>query len=181
MAKRKARRTTNTKAKKKSRILRKAQSRSSARRPVRKASRSRRIAKLARAKGRPERRLARKTAAKPAARKRVTAKSTRPKPPALQRERRRLGEEPVTASVPSSLNFDRAASSAKSGRNAMLHHRREHTETGPAMTGGDMDADWEEGYAEGDEAPGGDNPTPDQDVVEEIGRASAWNTTTRKS
>ena len=53
----------------------------------------------------------------------------------------------------------------------MLHHRREHTEAGPSMTGGDVDADWEEGYSEGDEAPGGDNPTPDQDVVEEIGRA----------
>jgi hypothetical protein len=73
--------------------------------------------------------------------------------------------------VPSSLNFERKASSAKSGRQAMLHHRREHTEAGPSMTGGDMDADWEDGYSEGDEAPGGDNPTPDQDVVEEIGRA----------
>jgi len=108
--------------------------------------------------------------AKPAARKRAAAKSARPRPPALQRERRRLTET-ITASVPSSLDFDRTASSAKSGRNAMLHHRREHTETGPALTGGDLDADWEEGYSEGDEAPGGDNPTPDQDVVEEIGRA----------
>src|SRR4051812_14354068 len=148
MAKRKARRTTNTKAKKKPRTVRKAQSRSSARRPVRKASRSRRIAKLTRTKGRPERRVGKKTTAKPPPGRGGPAKTSRPKPPALQRERRRLGEEPVTASVPSSLNFDRAASSAKSGRNAMLHHRREHTETGPAMTGGDVDADWEEGYSE---------------------------------
>jgi hypothetical protein len=49
--------------------------------------------------------------------------------------------------------------------------RREHTETGPALTGGDVDADWEEAYTSGEEAPGGENPTPDQDVVEEIGRA----------
>ena len=41
----------------------------------------------------------------------------------------------------------------------------------PAITGGDVDADWENAYFSGDEAPGGDNPTPDQDVVEDIGAA----------
>ena len=39
------------------------------------------------------------------------------------------------------------------------------------MTGGDVDASWEDAYAVGDEAPGGDNPTPDQDRVDDIGRA----------
>ncbi len=39
------------------------------------------------------------------------------------------------------------------------------------MTGGDVDANWETAYATGDEAPGGDHPTPDQDVVDEIGRS----------
>ncbi len=39
------------------------------------------------------------------------------------------------------------------------------------MTGGDVDADWESAYSVGDEAPGGDNPTPDQDIVDDIGRA----------
>jgi hypothetical protein len=48
---------------------------------------------------------------------------------------------------------------------------REHTETSPVMTGGDIDADWESAYNVGDEAPGGDNPTPDQSVVDEIGAA----------
>jgi len=47
----------------------------------------------------------------------------------------------------------------------------EHTETSPAMTAGDVDADWESAYSVGDEAPGGDNPTPDQDIVDDIGRA----------
>ena len=37
--------------------------------------------------------------------------------------------------------------------------------------GGDVDADWESAYRVGDEAPGGDNPTPDQDIVDDIGRA----------
>ena len=39
------------------------------------------------------------------------------------------------------------------------------------ITGGDVDVDLEDAYFTGDETPGGDNPTPDQDVVEEIGRA----------
>jgi hypothetical protein len=34
-----------------------------------------------------------------------------------------------------------------------------------------VDADWGSAYSVGDEAPGGDNPTPDQDIVDEIGRA----------
>jgi hypothetical protein len=34
-----------------------------------------------------------------------------------------------------------------------------------------VDADAQSAYAVGDEAPGGDNPTPDQDVVDEIGAA----------
>jgi hypothetical protein len=51
----------------------------------------------------------------------------------------------------------------------MQHTLAEHTETGPRFTGGDVDADWESAFSTGDEAPGGDMPTPDQDVVEEIG------------
>ena len=41
----------------------------------------------------------------------------------------------------------------------------------PAITGGDVDVDVEDAYFTGDEAPGGDNPTPDQDVVDDIGKA----------
>jgi len=40
-----------------------------------------------------------------------------------------------------------------------------------AVTGGDVDVDAGTAYFSGDEAPGGDNPTPDQDVVDEIGKA----------
>jgi len=39
------------------------------------------------------------------------------------------------------------------------------------LTGGDVDASWEDAYSVGDEAPGGDNPTPDQDRVDDIGKA----------
>jgi hypothetical protein len=46
-----------------------------------------------------------------------------------------------------------------------------HPETGPALSGGDVDADWQRAAATGDEAVGGSVATPDQDVVDEIGEA----------
>jgi hypothetical protein len=46
-----------------------------------------------------------------------------------------------------------------------------HPETGPVLSGGDVDADWQRAAASGDEAVGGSVATPDQDVVDEIGRA----------
>jgi hypothetical protein len=67
--------------------------------------------------------------------------------------------------------MDRSASAARSGRHELAERLRKHTSTGPAMTAGDLDADWEDAETVGDEAPGGDNPTPDQDVVDEIGQA----------
>ncbi len=92
--------------------------------------------------------------------------------PGLERERKQLRElEESIEGPPSSLNMDRHGSAARSGRATMRHARKEHTESSPALTGGDVDADWEEAYAVGDEAPGGDNMTPDQDVVDEIGAA----------
>jgi hypothetical protein len=93
--------------------------------------------------------------------------------PALDRERKRLREVDETVpSPPSSLNPERVhPSAARSGRSALQHAKRERTETSPVLTGGDVDADWEDAYAVGDEAPGGDNPTPDQDRVDDIGRA----------
>ena len=92
--------------------------------------------------------------------------------PSLDRKRRQLRElEEMVPEPPSSLNMERRASAARTGRAEMRQARREHTETSPALTGGDVDADWEEAYAVGDEAPGGDNPTPDQDVVDDIGRS----------
>lgn len=92
--------------------------------------------------------------------------------PGLERERRRLRDvEETIPTPPSSLTLDNHASAARTGRAVLEHARHEHTETSPALTGGDVDADWEEAYAVGDEAPGGDNPTPDQDRVDEIGRA----------
>jgi len=91
--------------------------------------------------------------------------------PALDRERRRLPEASLPPSPPSSLDLDQRASAARSGRREIEEHLSEHNETGPVITAGDIDANWEAAYSTGDEAPGGDNPTPDQDVVDEIGRS----------
>ena len=91
--------------------------------------------------------------------------------PGLNRERRTISDEDVVPSPPSSLDFDRSASAARSGRREMREKYDKHTETSPALTAGDVDADWESAYSVGDEAPGGDNPTPDQDLVDDIGRA----------
>ena len=44
-------------------------------------------------------------------------------------------------------------------------------ETGPRLTGGDLDADWRSAWDAGDEAVGGSTATPDQDVVDELGEA----------
>ena len=95
------------------------------------------------------------------------------KPPSLDRERRIVSDEDeiIQSTPPSSLDLDRSASAVRSGRRAMKERFDEHTETSPALTAGDVDADWESAYSVGDEAPGGDNPTPDQDIVDDIGRA----------
>ena len=76
--------------------------------------------------------------------------------------------DPVAASA---LDVDRFKGAARSGRQALDRNLHEHRGMTPAITGGDVDADWENAYFSGDEAPGGDNPTPDQDSVEEIGEA----------
>jgi hypothetical protein len=52
-----------------------------------------------------------------------------------------------------------------------VEERLHHPETTPALSGGDLDADWQRAYSAGDEAVGGSVATPDQDVVDEIGRA----------
>lgn len=95
------------------------------------------------------------------------------KRPNLDRERRvvREQEEAVVPSPPSTLDLDRSASAARTGRAEYEERLRLHTSTGPAMTGGDVDANWEDAETVGDEAPGGDSPTPDQDIVDEIGKA----------
>jgi Family of unknown function (DUF6335) len=91
------------------------------------------------------------------------------KAPQLDRVRRTLDETVPTP--PSSLDMDRHGSAARTGRAEIAESLQDHRGMSPAITGGDVDVDVEDAYFTGDEAPGGDNPTPDQDVVDDIGKA----------
>jgi hypothetical protein len=94
----------------------------------------------------------------------------RAKPARLDRARRTLEE--VVPSPPSSLDLDRHGSAVRTGRAEMAQSRLNHATMTPAITGGDVDASVENAYFSGDEAPGGDMPSPDQDIVDEIGKAA---------
>jgi hypothetical protein len=111
--------------------------------------------------------VARKAVARKTVRK-AAPKAAVSKRPNLDRPRKTVAD---IHGIPSSLDTNRAASAAKSGRAEMKDRLARNTGAGPALTSGDVDADWESAEAIGDEAPGGDNPTPDQDVVDDIGRA----------
>jgi hypothetical protein len=139
--------------------------------PARKAGKKKAAARKSAAKRSAARKAARK--AKPARRKAAKAPASRAsagkpaKKPNLDRPRKTV----AGISVPSSLVAAGGASAAASGRQELKDRLRKHTGSGPALTSGDVDADWESAESVGDEAPGGDNPTPDQDVVDDIGRA----------
>ena len=53
----------------------------------------------------------------------------------------------------------------------LAHDVAAHTETGPRVSGGDVDADRVGAYASGEESVGGSVATPDQDIIDELGRA----------
>jgi len=98
----------------------------------------------------------------------VSAALSGRKKPNLDRPRKTVAD---VHGIPSSLDMGRSASSARTGRAELKERLAKNTSASPALTAGDIDADWESAETVGDEAPGGDNPTPDQDVVDEIGRA----------
>jgi hypothetical protein len=97
----------------------------------------------------------------------------------LDRPRRTL--EDTVPTPPSSLNLERRGSAARTGRAELEQDRQVHGSMTRGITGGDVDVNLEQAYFTGDEAPGGDNPTPDQDVVEDIGARSGSSTRTTRS
>ena len=105
-------------------------------------------------------------------------RAARPRPSApvrratsLDRARRTVQDDAILDAPAAPLDLDRSPLAIRAGRDEQRQRIARHTETSPELTGGDVDADWESAYTTGDEAPGGDNPTPDQDVVDEIGHA----------
>jgi hypothetical protein len=129
---------------------------------TRTTSRKKTATRSARRAKKPAKAVARKRAR--AARPAAAAKAHR-----LDRARKTLSD--IVPTPPSSLNMDRHGSAARTGRAEIEQAREAHRTMTPAITAGDVDADLENAYFSGDEAPGGDNPTPDQDVVDDIGKA----------
>jgi hypothetical protein len=114
----------------------------------------------------PKRAKARKRAAAP----KRAAKPAEPKKVArLDRQRRTLDD--IVPTPPSSLDLDRHSSAARSGRAELADQRIEQRNMSPEITGGDVDVDLGDAYFTGEEVAGGDNPTPDMDVVDDIGKA----------
>jgi hypothetical protein len=135
-------------------------------------------AKRASRKAAPKARASSRRAAAPrksvrkGARKAAAGRSALARPagkvPRLDRARRTLND--MVPSPPSSLDLDRDASAARSGRAELAEKQRQHRNMND-FGGGDPDVDVEDAYFTGEEAPGGDNPTPDQDIVDDIGKA----------
>jgi hypothetical protein len=61
---------------------------------------------------------------------------------------------------------------ASGGREALEEELDEYNSQSPKLTAGDLDASWQSANAAGEETVGGTVPTPDQDVVEELGKAA---------
>lgn len=131
-----------------------------------------------RAATRQMKRAARRPAARPAKRsaKRPTRKAARKTAlkAATKTVKRKTAAPTTLRTPPSSLDMNRTPSAARSGRKSQDDNRRRHSGMS-ALTGGDVDADAEGAYFSGDEAPGGDNLTPDQQDVEEMGHALGVN------
>lgn len=77
-------------------------------------------------------------------------------------------DEPLIG-APSSLDVDTRSLSAGVGVPLGAEFDEENIDR--SVTAGDADVDAQQAASSGEEAPGGDNPTPDQDVVDLIGKA----------
>jgi Family of unknown function (DUF6335) len=155
-----------------------------ARRPARRPVPKRLVKRRASAKKKaPAKKASKRAAPKAAAPKKAVrrpgpkassrAKSSAAPPgkvPRLDRARRTLDDDETLSTPPSSLDMVRRGSAARTGRAEIAENIREHHGM-DSVTGGDPDVDIEDAYFAGEEAPGGDNPTPDQDIVDDIGKA----------
>ncbi|MEO8260648.1 MAG: DUF6335 family protein [Acidobacteriota bacterium] len=118
---------------------------------------------------------------KPASRpsRKITKPAARTPKPAVaaatgKRPRATRARPPIDVTIPtppSSLDMERHGSSVRTGRAVMAETLRDHAGMSADIAAGDVDVDVEDAYFTGDEAPGGDNSTPDQDIVDDIGKA----------
>jgi hypothetical protein len=69
--------------------------------------------------------------------------------------------------------FAEAAVLGDPSRRFLLNQLRENAPAeSPVVSGGDVDAAWDQSDVSGEETVGGSNPTPDQDIVEDLGKAA---------
>ena len=108
---------------------------------------------------------------RPAAPLAKPATAVKPSQPSSRPKRAPRDPRPIVQSPPSSLDMNRRGTAARTGRAEIAESRADHATMTPSITGGDVDASVKDAYFTGDEAPGGDNTTPDQDVVDDIGKA----------
>jgi Family of unknown function (DUF6335) len=69
-------------------------------------------------------------------------------------------------------DFDERQELAVGGRDELLEELDEHHSLSPEISGGDLDASWQTANVAGEETVGGSAPTPDQDIVDDIGAAA---------
>jgi hypothetical protein len=81
-------------------------------------------------------------------------------------------KDPVDPEV--EREFDEAQKLAGSGPRQLARKLQEHHSRGPELSGGDLDAEWDRADI-GEETVGGQNPTPDQDIAEEVANAVGIN------
>jgi len=67
--------------------------------------------------------------------------------------------------------FEERQKLASGGRDDLREELDKHASKDPDLAGGDIDAAWEDMDVAGEEGVGGTAPTPDQDVVDELGEA----------
>jgi hypothetical protein len=67
--------------------------------------------------------------------------------------------------------FEERQDLAASGRRKLKEKLNEHHSLSPNLSADDIDAAWEDSNVSGEESVGGTVPTPDQDIVEELGEA----------
>ncbi len=79
------------------------------------------------------------------------------------------GDEPDPIAKEVQEEFD-AAQQLVPEDNPLIRKLSEHTSKTPELSAGDLDAAWDRADS-GEETVGGSSPTPDQDVVDELGQA----------
>lgn len=68
--------------------------------------------------------------------------------------------------------FEERQKLAAGGRQKLKEKLNEHHSLNPDLSGGDLDAAWDDSTVAGEESVGGSAPTPDQDNVDELGKAA---------